>query len=100
MSPRDLPVHAEIVQLRRRAKELRAAAAAGDAQALARVAAIPELRANDGLVPTQAQLVIAREHGFPSAAKDWLGGTALHHGAMRGWVATTRALIAGRRRAG
>jgi hypothetical protein len=69
MPSRDLPARPDLDQLRRQAKELRAAAAQGDAAALARVAAIPELAGRDGLLLTQAQLVIARELGFPSWAR-------------------------------
>lgn len=58
----DLPEHADIDQLRRKARELlRAAAAAGEPEALARLRAVSER-------PTlaAAQLAIAREHGFRS----------------------------------
>lgn len=57
----DLPERADIVQLRRRARELLRAAVAGEPEALARLSAVsghPTLAA--------AQLAIAREHGFRS----------------------------------
>ncbi len=68
MPSRELPVHADLGQLRRQAKELRDAAAAGEAAAPARVAAVSTV-GGGGLLLTQAQLVIAREHGFPSWAR-------------------------------
>jgi ankyrin repeat protein len=52
-------------QLRRQADELARAHRTGDAEAVARVAA-HWLRLVDRLKLTDAQLVIAREHGFPS----------------------------------
>ena len=57
----DLPERADIDQLRRQARELLRAAAAGEPEALARVRAVSER-------PTlaAAQLAIAREHGFRS----------------------------------
>jgi hypothetical protein len=57
----DLPERADIDQLRRKARELLRAAAAGEPEALARLRAVPER-------PTlaAAQLAIAREHGFRS----------------------------------
>jgi uncharacterized protein len=57
----DLPARPDLAQLRRQAKELLAAAHAGDATALARLEAVsgrPTLAA--------AQLALAREHGFAS----------------------------------
>ena len=57
----DLPERADIDQLRRKARELLRAAAAGEPEALARFRAVSER-------PTlaAAQLAIAREHGFRS----------------------------------
>ncbi len=57
----DLPDRADIDQLRRQARELLRAAAAGEPEALARLRAVSER-------PTlaAAQLAIAREHGFRS----------------------------------
>ena len=57
----DLPERADIDQLRRKARELLRAAAAGEPEALARLRAVSER-------PTlaAAQLAIAREHGFRS----------------------------------
>ena len=57
----DLPERADIDQLRRQARELLRAAAAGEPEALARVRAVSER-------PTlaAAQLAIAREHGLRS----------------------------------
>ena len=57
----DLPERADIDQLRRKARELLRAAAAGEPDALARLRAVSER-------PTlaAAQLAIAREHGFRS----------------------------------
>ncbi|MCT2583219.1 ankyrin repeat domain-containing protein [Actinophytocola gossypii] len=58
-----LPPSASLEQLRKRAKDLLRAHQAGSAEAVARVAAVlpgAEIRL------AQAQLVVAREHGFPS----------------------------------
>ena len=57
----DLPERADINQLRRKARELLRAAAAGEPEALARLSAVSER-------PTlaAAQLAMAREHGFRS----------------------------------
>ena len=57
----DLPERADIDQLRRKARELLRAAAAGEPEALARLRAVSER-------PTlaAAQLAIAREHGLRS----------------------------------
>lgn len=57
----DLPERADIDQLRRRARELLRAAAAGEPEALTRLRAVSER-------PTlaAAQLAVAREHGFRS----------------------------------
>jgi hypothetical protein len=57
----DLPERADIDQLRRKARELLRAAAAGEPEALARLRAVSER-------PTlaAAQLTVAREHGFRS----------------------------------
>lgn len=59
-----LPTGADLTQLRAQAKELRRAASKGNPAALARVAAV---RPADPTAVTlrEAQLVIAREHGFP-----------------------------------
>ena len=57
----DLPERADIDQLRRQARELLRAAAAGEPEALTRLRAVSER-------PTlaAAQLAVAREHGFRS----------------------------------
>lgn len=59
-----LPVNADLAQLRAQAKELRRAAAGGNPAAQDRVATV---RPDDpaGVTLREAQLVIAREHGFP-----------------------------------
>jgi hypothetical protein len=60
---RTLPLRPDLDQLRRQARDLRRAAAAGDEDAVRRllaVSAVPTLSA--------AQLALAREHGFPSWA--------------------------------
>ena len=59
----ELPRHPDLDQLRRQARELLRAAAAGEPRALAR------LRAHSEQVTlSAAQLTLAREHGFPSWA--------------------------------
>jgi ankyrin repeat protein len=60
-----LPASPSLEQLRRQAKELLRAVRAGDEAALARVAA-EHPRPGEPLKLSGAQLVIAREHGFPS----------------------------------
>jgi hypothetical protein len=57
----DLPERADIDQLRRQARELLRAAAAGEPEALARLRAVSERR-----TLAAAQLAVAREHGFRS----------------------------------
>jgi ankyrin repeat protein len=57
----DLPVRADLEQLRTQAKELLRAARDGDPDTLARVHAV-----SDELVLASAQLALAREYGFPS----------------------------------
>jgi hypothetical protein len=59
--PELLPVQTNLEQLRRQAKDLLRAAKAGDAEALARIAAVA-----DRLTLASAQLVLAREYGFAS----------------------------------
>jgi len=59
-----LPARPDLGQLRRRAKELRDAARAGDPAALSRIAA--HAPASAPVTLTAAQLTIAREHGFAS----------------------------------
>jgi ankyrin repeat protein len=64
-----LPSAPSLEQLRKRAKELLRAHRTGDPEALERVAAHhPRARGGD-LKLSDAQLVIAREHGFPSWPK-------------------------------
>ena len=60
----DLPARADIDQLRHQAKDLLAAATAGDREALGRVRAV-----SPRLVLASAQLAVARDHGFASWAK-------------------------------
>ncbi len=67
MSRRALPERANLDQLRRQAKELRAAARAGDAAAIERVRT--QAGDLDPMTLTTAQLVVAREHGFTSWPK-------------------------------
>lgn len=64
MTAHSLPERPDLDQLRRRAKELRDAGRDGEPWALARFAAYRTARAPVTL--SAAQLVIAREHGFPS----------------------------------
>jgi hypothetical protein len=59
-----LPGRPDLDQLRRRARELLHAAAAGDQRAFGRIQAVSEK-----VTLSAAQLVIAREHGFPSWPK-------------------------------
>jgi ankyrin repeat protein len=61
-----LPAHPDLDQLRRRAKELRDAAQAGDPAALSRIAAHAPAHAPAPITLAAAQLTIAREHGFAS----------------------------------
>jgi ankyrin repeat protein len=74
MSTRSLPSRPSLDQLKLQAKELRRAHAAGDPSAAERVLAQHPGRrdrsaVNARLTVTDAQLVIAREYGFPSWAK-------------------------------
>ena len=57
----DLPERADLDQLRRQARELLRAAAAGEPEALARLAAVSERR-----TLAAARLAVAREHGLSS----------------------------------
>jgi ankyrin repeat protein len=59
MPSRSLPERPDLDQLRRQAKELKDSARAGDPTAVQRLSDLP-------LTLSSAQLVIAREHGFPS----------------------------------
>lgn len=61
---RSLPRRPDIDQLRRQAKELRAAASVGEPSALNRFAVY--VGSGGPVALSTAQLVIAREHGFPS----------------------------------
>ena len=62
MTHESLPSRADLDQLRRKAKELFSAAAAGDPSALGRIHVV-----SDRIMLASAQLVIARDHGF----RDW-----------------------------
>ncbi|HEX4701068.1 MAG TPA: ankyrin repeat domain-containing protein [Pseudonocardiaceae bacterium] len=64
MSGPSLPERPDLDQLRRQAKELKEAARAGQADALARVRG--HFPATEPVTLAAAQLVIAREHGLPS----------------------------------
>jgi ankyrin repeat protein len=64
--PDPLPERPDLGQLRRRAKELRDAARAGDAAAAERLARHHQAPPADPVRLAAAQLVIAREQGFPS----------------------------------
>jgi len=61
-----LPARPDLDQLRRRAKELRDAARAGDPAALSRIAAHAPAPVAAPVTLAAAQLTIAREHGFAS----------------------------------
>jgi ankyrin repeat protein len=61
-----LPPRPSLDQLRRRAKELRDAARSGDPSALSRVTAHAPVAVAGTVTLAAAQLVIAREHGYPS----------------------------------
>jgi hypothetical protein len=61
VSARNLPDHPDLDQLRRQAKELHRAAEAGEAEAIARLAAVGK-----GHSLNAAQLALAREYGFAS----------------------------------
>jgi hypothetical protein len=64
MESRKLPENASLDQLRAQAKELRRAHARGNPAAVARVAAVRPESTGAELPLRDAQLVIAREHGF------------------------------------
>jgi ankyrin repeat protein len=73
MSPRTLPDHPDINQLKRQAKELLAAARSADPAALERMRTVPEFArcsadelARAPFALHDAQSAIAREYGFPS----------------------------------
>lgn len=66
---RSLPQRPSLDQLRHQAKELLAAARAGDAAALNRFESHVGVVARESVVLSLAQLVIAREHGFASWAR-------------------------------
>src|SRR5215472_7371033 len=66
MSSDALPDRPDLDQLRRRAKELRDAARAGDPAALSRIAAHAPAPVAAPVTLAAAQLTIAREHGFAS----------------------------------
>ena len=64
---RSLPLHPSVEQLRKKAKDLQRAVVEGDEDALARIAGYLSRRDDArGFALSQAQLVIAREHGFAS----------------------------------
>jgi hypothetical protein len=60
----DLPVHANLDQLRHQAKDLLRAAKSGDPSAVARIRAV-----SDRIILVAAQLALAREYGFASWAR-------------------------------
>jgi ankyrin repeat protein len=64
--PNPLPERPDLQQLRRRAKELRDAARAGDPAAVTRIAAQHPAARPETLSLAAAQFVLAREHGYPS----------------------------------
>src|SRR5215218_10191520 len=66
MAPDALPEHPNLDQLRRRAKELRDAARAGDSAAWERVRRQVDLRSDAAVTLAAAQLTLAREYGFAS----------------------------------
>jgi ankyrin repeat protein len=66
MSVRPLPERPHLDQLRRLAKELRDAARRGEPDALDRLSARVRVEPGASVPLALAQLVIAREHGFPS----------------------------------
>jgi ankyrin repeat protein len=67
MPSRELPARPDLDQLKRQAKELQRAFAAGEEEAVGRVDAV--LGAKDELKLTEAQLVVAREYGFSGWAR-------------------------------
>ena len=66
MTTDPLPSAPSLVQLRKRAKDLLHACRAGDPEALERITAHHRRAGDRDLKLSDAQLVIAREHGFPS----------------------------------
>src|SRR3954447_21918524 len=67
MSTRELPAHPDVRQYRKQAKELLKAARTGDPEALRRMQ--EHQRPAAGLMLSESQFVIAREHGFESWPK-------------------------------
>jgi Ankyrin repeats (3 copies) len=78
-TPTPLPVAPSLEQLRNRARDLQRAHRAGDPAARARVAA-HHADATEPLKLSTAQLVVAREHGFPSwpALRAYAGRVGAH----------------------
>jgi ankyrin repeat protein len=66
MASEALPARPHLDQLRRRAKELRDAARAGDPAGLARITAHTSAATPGTVTLAAAQFTIAREHGYPS----------------------------------
>jgi uncharacterized protein len=65
MPEHSLPQRPDLAQLRRQAKELRDALRRGDMGAIERLRRYTQVHA-ETVTLSAAQLVIAREHGFPS----------------------------------
>lgn len=87
-SARQLPARPSLGQLRKQAKDLLHAARAGDASASARIAAVVKESKRDRVILADAQLAVAREHGFASWAK------LVHHvESLSGASAALRPLI-------
>jgi hypothetical protein len=65
MPEQSVPQHPDLAQLRRQAKELRDALRRGEKRAVERLRRYSQVDA-ESVTLSAAQLVIAREHGFPS----------------------------------
>ncbi len=61
----ELPDHPDLEYYRKQARHLQRAFAAGDAAARVRVADVPGGRAAGRFLLSDAQFVLAQEHGFP-----------------------------------
>src|SRR5207248_5331572 len=96
MSSYELPERPDLGQLRRRARELRDAVRAGDSVAQERVARqLPAPRSP--LTLAEAQLVVAREHGFAATPRLKIAvqgqAVSLHEAVEANEVALVRRLL-------
>lgn len=82
----ELPAHPNLTQLKKQAKELKAAAAAGDAGALSRIETADPSHTGE-VTLRLAQLTIAREYGFPGwhALSTEVGRRMVEEGDLHRW---------------